>query len=40
MGLTAYCPITQNISFRTFFGFDILNTDGFYVQDFRRLTRV
>ena len=37
MGVTLYCPITQNISFRTFFGYDILNTDGFYAQNFRKL---
>ena len=37
MGLTLYCPITQNLSVRTYFGFDILNTDGFYVQDFQKI---
>jgi hypothetical protein len=36
LGLTLYCPITQNISLRTFVGYDILNTDGFYVQNFQK----
>jgi hypothetical protein len=36
-GLTLYCPITQQISLRTFVGYDIMNTDGFYVQNFRKL---
>jgi hypothetical protein len=37
LGLTLYCPITHNISLRTFVGYDILNTDGFYVQNFQKL---
>lgn len=36
-GLTLYCPITPQISLRTFVGYDILNTDGFYVQNFQKL---
>ena len=35
-GLTLYCPITQNISLRTFVTYDISNTDGFYVQDYQK----
>ncbi len=35
-GLTLYCPITQNISLRTFVTYDIMNTDGFYVQDYQK----
>ena len=37
LGLTLYCPVTQQISLRAFVGYDILNTDGFYVQDFQKL---
>ena len=33
-GLTLYCPITQNISLRTFVTYDIANTDGTYSQDY------
>ena len=36
-GLTLYCPLTQQISLRTFVGYDILNTDGFYAQNFQKL---
>ena len=36
-GLTLYCPITQQISLRTFVSYDIMNTDGFYVQNFQKL---
>lgn len=36
-GLTLYCPITRQITFRVFTGYDIMNTDGFYVQDYRKL---
>ena len=36
-GLTLHCPITKNISLRAFVGYDILNTDGFYVQDYQKL---
>ncbi len=36
-GLTLCCPLTQNISFRTFVSYDLLNTDGFYAQNFKRL---
>jgi hypothetical protein len=35
-GLTLYCPITQQISLRTFVTYDIANTDGFYVQDYQK----
>ncbi|HXI72269.1 MAG TPA: hypothetical protein VNN22_18100 [Verrucomicrobiae bacterium] len=36
-GLTLYCPITKCISLRTFVTYDIMNTDGFYVQNFSKL---
>ncbi|HEY2328693.1 MAG TPA: hypothetical protein VGI63_02635 [Verrucomicrobiae bacterium] len=36
-GLTLYCPITQQISLRTFVGYDILTTDGFYAQNYSKL---
>ena len=35
-GLTLYCPITQQISLRTFVTYDIANTDGFYVQNYQK----
>jgi len=36
IGLTLYCPITKQITFRTFLSYDIMNTDGFFVQDYRK----
>lgn len=36
-GLALYCPITRQISLRTFASYDIANTDGFYVQNYRSL---
>ena len=36
-GLTLYCPVTKQISIRTFIGYDIANTDGFYVQNYQKL---
>jgi hypothetical protein len=36
-GLTLYCPITKQITLRTFVSYDIANTDGFYVQDYQSL---
>jgi hypothetical protein len=36
-GVTLYCPITRQISLRTFVGYDIANTDGFYVQNYQKL---
>jgi len=36
-GLTLYCPLTRQISLRTFVSYDIANTDGFYVQNYRNL---
>ena len=36
-GLTLFCPITEQISLRTFVTYDIMNTDGFYVQNFSKL---
>ncbi|MEJ0088171.1 MAG: hypothetical protein WDM80_00210 [Limisphaerales bacterium] len=35
-GLTLYCPVTQNVSLRTFVTYDIMNTDGFYAQDYNK----
>jgi len=35
-GLTLYCPITQQISLRTFVSYDIANTDGFYAQNYQK----
>lgn len=36
-GLTLYCPVTQNITFRGFVGYNDLNTDGFYAQNYEAL---
>lgn len=36
-GLALYCPITRNITLRTFVSYDIANTDGYYVQNYRSL---
>jgi len=36
-GLALYCPITRQISLRTFVSYDIANTDGYYVQNYRSL---
>ena len=35
-GLSLYCPITRQITLRTFMGYDIMNTDGFYAQNYRK----
>jgi hypothetical protein len=36
-GLTLYCPITKQITLRTFASYDLMNTDGFYAQNYRKL---
>jgi len=36
-GLALHCPITRQIFIRTFVSYDIVNTDGFYVQNYRNL---
>ena len=36
-GLTLYCPLTKNISLRAFVGYDDLNTDGLFAQDYEQL---
>jgi hypothetical protein len=36
-GLALYCPITRQITLRTFVSYDMANTDGFYVQNYRSL---
>jgi hypothetical protein len=36
-GLTLYCPVTKQISLRTFVGYDTFKTDGFYVQNYQKL---
>jgi hypothetical protein len=36
-GVTLYCPVTKQISIRTFVGYDIENTDGYYVQNYQKL---
>jgi hypothetical protein len=36
-GLALYCPITRTITLRTFVSYDIANTDGYYVQNYRSL---
>jgi hypothetical protein len=36
-GLALYCPITTQISLRTFISYDIATTDGYYVQNYSRL---
>jgi hypothetical protein len=35
--LTLYCPITDNITLRTYVSYDNLKTDGFYVQNSQTL---
>ncbi len=37
LGLTLYCPVTANVTFRAFAGYDTLNTDGFYAQNYDKL---
>jgi len=37
IGLTLYCPITKQITIRTFMGYDVMNTDGLFAQDYRKL---
>ena len=36
-GLTLYCPVTSQISLRTYISYDDLNTDGFYVDNYEKL---
>ncbi len=36
-GLTLYCPLTKNVALRAFVGYDDLNTDGFFAQDYQQL---
>ena len=36
-GLALCCPITRQITLRTFVSYDIANTDGFYVQNYQSL---
>jgi hypothetical protein len=36
-GLALHCPITRQISIRTFVSYDIADTDGYYVQNYRNL---
>jgi len=36
-GLALSCPITRQITLRTFVSYDIANTDGYYVQNYRNL---
>ncbi|MGO8766541.1 MAG: hypothetical protein ACLQSR_15560, partial [Limisphaerales bacterium] len=36
-GLTAYCPVTKNVAVRAFVGYDDLNTDGLFAQDYEKL---
>jgi len=36
-GLALSCPITKQITLRTFVGYDTQTTDGFYVQNYQKL---
>jgi hypothetical protein len=36
-GLTLYCPLTKNVAVRAFVGYDDLNTDGLFAQDYEKL---
>jgi hypothetical protein len=36
-GLVLYCPITRQVTLRTFVSYDIAHTDGYYVQNYRSL---
>jgi hypothetical protein len=36
-GLTLDCPLTRNISLRAFVGYNDLNTDGLFAQDYEQL---
>ncbi len=36
-GLTLYCPLTKNITIRGFVGYDVLNTDSQYAQNYEAL---
>lgn len=36
-GLTLYCPLTKNITLRGFIGYDDMNTDGLFAQDYEKL---
>lgn len=37
-GLTAYCPLTKNVTLRGFVGYDDMNTDGLYAQNYEALS--
>jgi hypothetical protein len=37
-GLALYCPITEQINLRAFFGYDNLNTDGAYAQNYEQIS--
>lgn len=36
-GLALYFPINKNISLRTFLNYDLLNTDGVFVQSYNKI---
>lgn len=36
-GLTLYCPLSKNVALRGFIGYDNLNTDGAFAQDYETL---
>ncbi len=36
-GLTLLCPVTKNVAVRGFVGYDDLNTDGLFAQDYEKL---
>lgn len=36
VGIALYCPITSQITLRTFVSYDIMHTDGFYVQSYKQ----
>lgn len=36
-GLTLYCPLTKNVTLRGFVGYNVLNTDGQFAQDYEML---
>jgi len=35
-GLTLYCPLTQNVTLRTYVSYDKFYTDGFYANNYNK----